>query len=299
VTDIDPLKHDLLFERFLNPERVSMPDIDLDFADDRRDEVIKYVVKKYGEDRVAQIVTFGTMAARNAVRDCGRAMGLAYSFVDRIAKMIPATMHLEEAQEKVPELREECQKDAQVKKLIDLAKKLEGVARHASTHAAGVVIADKPLTNYLPLQKAIKGEISLLTQYSMYELEKLGLLKMDFLGLANLTIIQNALKIIEKTQNQKLDLDKIPIDDLLTFSLLSRGETTGIFQLESEGMKRYLKELKPTNFEDIISMVALYRPGPMDSIPDFIEGKHGRKEITYLDSKLEPILEKTYGVIVT
>ncbi len=299
ITDIDPIKHNLLFERFLNPERISMPDIDLDFADDRRGEVIQYMVEKYGEDKVAQIVTFGTMAARNATRDCGRALGLGYSFVDRIAKMIPFNMNLEQSLRKVPELRDDYQKDPQVKKLIDLAKKLEGVVRHASTHAAGVVIGDKALTNYLPLQKATKGELSSLTQYSMYDLEEMGLLKMDILGLANLSIIQNAIKIIAKTQNKKINLDEIPEDDLLTFSLLSRGETTGVFQLESEGMKRYLKELKPSNFEDIISMVALYRPGPMESIPDFIDGKHGRKKITYLHPTLKPILERTYGVIVT
>ncbi len=299
ITDIDPIKHNLLFERFLNPERISMPDIDLDFADDRRGEVIQYMVKRYGEDKVAQIVTFGTMAARNSIRDCGRALGLTYSFVDRIAKMIPFNMNLEQSLRKVPELRREYQKDPEVKKLIDLAQKLEGVVRHASTHAAGVVIGDKALTNYLPLQKSTKGELSSLTQYSMYDLEEIGLLKMDILGLANLSIIQNAIKIIEKTQNKKINLDEIPEDDLLTFSLLSRGETTGVFQLESEGMKRYLKELKPSNFEDIVSMVALYRPGPMESIPDFIAGKHGRKKITYLHPTLKPILERTYGVIVT
>lgn len=283
----------------MNPERISMPDIDLDFADDRRGEAIQYMVEKYGEDKVAQIVTFGTMAARNSIRDCGRALGLSYSFVDRIAKMIPFNMNLEQSLRKVPELRGDYQKDPEVKKLIDLAKKLEGVVRHASTHAAGVVIGDKALTNYLPLQKATKGELSSLTQYSMYDLEEMGLLKMDILGLANLSIIQNAIKIIAKTQNKKIDLDEIPENDLLTLSLLSRGETTGVFQLESEGMKRYLKELKPSNFEDIISMVALYRPGPMESIPDFIAGKHGRKKITYLHPKLKPILERTYGVIVT
>ena len=299
VTDIDPIKHNLLFERFLNPERISMPDIDLDFADDRRGEVIQYMVEKYGEDKVAQIITFGTMAARNSVRDCGRALGLTYSFVDRIAKMIPFNMNLEQSLRKVPELRREYQKDPQVKKLIDLAQKLEGVVRHASTHAAGIVIGDKALTNYLPLQKSTKGDLTALTQYSMYDLEEMGLLKMDILGLANLSIIQNTIKIIEKTQNKKVDLNEIPQDDLLSFSFLSRGETTGVFQLESEGMKRYLKELKPTNFEDIVSMVALYRPGPMESVPDFIAGKHGRKKITYLHPKLKPILEKTYGVIVT
>ena len=202
ITDVDPLKHGLLFERFLNPERISMPDIDLDFADDRRGEVIQYVVKKYGKDRVAQIVTFGTMAARNAVRDCGRALGLTYSFVDKIAKMIPFNMDLTNSLEKVPELKDEYRADPQVKKLIDLAKKLEGVVRHASTHAAGIVIGDKPLTNYLPLQKSTKNDLTNLTQYSMYELEEMGLLKMDILGLANLSIIQNALKIIERTQGK-------------------------------------------------------------------------------------------------
>jgi DNA polymerase-3 subunit alpha len=300
ITNIDPIKHILLFERFLNPERISMPDIDLDFADDRRSEVIKYIVQRFGHDKVAQIITFGTMAARNAVRDCGRALGLAYTYVDRIAKMIPANMNLEKTLKNVPELREEYEKDPQIKKLIDLAKKLEGVVRHASTHAAGIVIGDKPLINYLPLQNATSGNEDIpLTQYSMYELEKMGLLKIDILGLKNLTILQNALRIIEKTQNTKIDLEKLELDDMLTFLLLSKAETVGVFQFESSGMQRYLKELKPTNFEDITSMVALYRPGPMDSIPDFINGKHGRKEITYLHPSLKPILENTYGVVVT
>jgi DNA polymerase-3 subunit alpha len=301
ITNLDPLQYDLLFERFLNPERVSMPDIDLDFADDRRDEVIEYVREKYGFDHVAQIITFGTMAARAAVRDAGRALAYPYAFCDTIAKAIPPFMNFKQALAESAELRELYEGDPQAKKLIDTARKLEGVCRHASTHAAGVVITEEPLTEYVSLQlsTAADGEHDTVTQFAMKEIEALGLLKMDFLGLKNLTIIRNTLRLIEKRHGVAIDLDSLPLDDAKTYQLLQAGQTTGVFQLESSGMKRYLKELKPTEFEDIISMLALYRPGPMDSIPDFIAGKHGQRHITYLHPILEPILQKTYGVIVT
>lgn len=301
ITNIDPLSYNLLFERFLNPQRVSMPDIDLDFADNRRDEVIEYVREKYGREYVAQIITFGTMAARAAVRDAGRALGYPYAFCDMLAKQIPPFTDFEEALTPGTELRTTYDADPQAKRLIDTARKLEGVVRHASTHAAGVVIGDQPLTEYVPLQYTTTGENqqTTVTQYAMGAVEALGLLKMDFLGLKNLTIIQEALRLIRDRHGVEIDLDRLPLDDSKAYQLLQHGQTTGVFQLESSGMKRYLKELKPTEFEDIISMVALYRPGPMDSIPDFIAAKHGRKQITYLHPILKPILEKTYGVIVT
>lgn len=301
ITNLDPLHYNLLFERFLNPERVSMPDIDLDFADDRRDEVIAYVREKYGRQHVAQIITFGTMAARAAVRDAGRASGFPYSFCDTIAKAIPPMMSFAEALKESAELREMYTNDPQAKRLIDTARKLEGVCRHASTHAAGVVITEEPLTEHVPLQLSTTGsdEVHVVTQYAMGAVEALGLLKMDFLGLKNLTIIKNTLERIEQRHALKIDIDSLPLDDAKTYQLLQTGKSTGVFQLESAGMKRYLKELKPTEFEDIISIGALYRPGPMDSIPDFIAAKHGRKKITYLHPILQPILEKTYGVIVT
>ncbi len=299
ITNIDPLAYNLLFERFLNPERVSMPDIDIDFADDRRDEVIQYVREKYGHEHVAQIITFGTMAARAAVRDAGRALGLPYAFCDKVAKAIPAFMNFNEAL-KTSDLKMLYDQDPAVKKLIDTAMRLEGVARHASTHAAGVVITDEPLVEYVPLQLSLTGdESAAITQYAMYDVEALGLLKMDFLGLKNLTIIQNTLARIKKRYDLVIDLDGLPLNDTKTYALLQEGKSTGVFQLESSGMKRYLRDLKPTELEDLISMVSLYRPGPMESIPDFIAAKHGRKKIKYLHPLLQPILEKTYGVIVT
>lgn len=302
ITNIDPIKYDLLFERFLNPERISMPDVDMDFADNRRDEVLDYVRKKYGHDHVAQIITFGTMAARAAIRDTGRALGLEYSFCDRTAKLIPMFSGITEALEDVKELKQLYESDPNGKKLIDSAKKLEGVARHASMHACGVVITKEPVTAYSPLQTLAKSGDGLVTQYSSSTkssyVEKIGLLKMDFLGLKNLTIIQNTLNIIRKTRGIEIDIENIPLDDHQTYELLQKAETTGVFQLESSGMKRYLKQLKPNNLEDVIAMVALYRPGPMDWIPDFIARKHGLKKIQYLHPKLEPILEKTYGVAV-
>jgi DNA polymerase-3 subunit alpha len=302
ITDIDPIKYDLLFERFLNPERISMPDVDMDFADDRRDEVLDYVRKKYGDDHVAQIITFGTMAARAAIRDAGRALNLPYDFCDKTAKMIPMFSGISDAKENVKDFSDLYKNDPNGKKLIDSAGRLEGVVRHASMHACGVVITKNPVSEYTPLQRIIGKESGTVTQYSSSTkssfIEKIGLLKMDFLGLKNLTIIQNALRIVRKIKNLDIKVGNIPLDDKKTFSLLQNARTTGVFQLESSGMKRYLKLLKPNVFEDIIAMVALYRPGPMDWIPDFIARKHGEREIKYLHPKLKDILEKTYGVAV-
>ncbi|MBU0731776.1 DNA polymerase III subunit alpha [Patescibacteria group bacterium] len=298
ITNIDPIKYELLFERFLNPERVSMPDIDLDFADTRRDEVIRYVESKYGKDKVAQIITFGTMAARAAVRDVGRVLGVSYSYCDQIAKLIPMFTTLDQALKKVPELKEIYRDDPDATRLLDLSKKLEGVARHSSTHACGVVITKEPLTKLVPLQYPSQDDQAITTQYSLHPVEDLGLLKMDFLGLKNLTIIENTLSIVEKTIGEKIDIDQIPLEDKLTFELLQKAATTGVFQLESSGMKRYLRDLKPTDFEDIIAMVSLYRPGPMEWIPDYIKGKKGLKQTYYLHPSLKPILEKTFGVAI-
>lgn len=298
ITDLDPLPYDLLFERFLNPDRISMPDIDMDFADDRRGEVIEYVSQKYGRDHVAQIITFGTMAARMAVRDVGRVLAMSYNEVDVIAKLIPFGQTLAEAIDNIAELKELYNSDARVKRCLDIAKRLEGVVRHASMHAAGVVISKKELTEYLPLQKATKGDIATVTQYSMNPIEHLGLLKMDFLGLANLTIIQNALRIIRKTKDTDLDIGNLPLDDKATYKLLSDAFTIGVFQLESDGMRRYLRDLKPSVFEDIIAMVALYRPGPMQFIDSFIARKHGREKIEFPHPKARDALENTYGIIV-
>ncbi|MEK7539921.1 MAG: DNA polymerase III subunit alpha [Patescibacteria group bacterium] len=299
ITDIDPIAYDLLFERFLNPERVSMPDIDTDFADTRRNDVLHYITQKYGKDHVAQIITFGTMAARAAVRDVGRVLGLSYGFCDRLAKMIPAMTDIDEALKTVPELSTLYATDPDAQRVIDAAKKLEGVARHTSTHACAVVITRDSLTDLIPLQKAAGAEDeSIITQYEMHAIEDLGVLKMDFLGLKNLTIIEDTLHIIQVTTDQKIDINTIPLDDQKTFNLLQAGDTTGVFQLESAGMKRYLKQLKPKELEDIIAMVSLYRPGPMEFIPEYIEGRHGRRTPEYLHPKLKPILEKTYGIAV-
>jgi DNA polymerase-3 subunit alpha len=301
ITNVDPLKHKLLFERFLNPERISMPDIDMDFTDRRRDEVLKHVAEKYGQDHVAQIITFGTMAARAVVRDVGRALQYTYSYCDQLAKMIPMGMDLNETLEKVDEFKEKYETDEQAKRLIDLGKKLEGVARHASTHACGVVISKDPLTNSVPLQRSTSAgqQENIITQYEMHAIEDMGLLKMDFLGLKNLTIIEDTLARIYVLHNQlKIDLDKIPDQDPKTFRLLQEALTTSVFQLESDGMKRYLKELIPTTFDDITAMVALYRPGPMQFIPDYIARKHGNQTISYLHPKLEPILKETYGICI-
>jgi DNA polymerase-3 subunit alpha len=298
ITNLDPLVYDLLFERFLNPDRISMPDIDTDFADIRRDDVIRYVEEKYGKDHVAQIITFGTMAARAAVRDTGRALGLPYSYCDKVAKMIPMNSSLRIALSTVPDLKEEYKNSPDCRELIDNALKLEGVCRHASTHACGVVITPRPLTEYVPLQYGTGDKHEIVAQYSLHPIEDLGLLKMDFLGLSNLTIIENTIEAIEKIHGIKIDIDKLPLDDKKTFELLQRGETTGVFQLESSGMKRYLKQLRPTNIEDIIAMVALYRPGPIELIPQYISNKHGETKPFYLHPKLESILSKTSGVAI-
>jgi len=298
ITNVDPIKYNLLFERFLNPSRISLPDIDLDFTDRRRDEVIEYVSQKYGRNKVAQIITFGTMAARAVVRDVGRALNYPYAFCDKIAKMIPFGLTLDQALSQVLELRQAYLEDLKVQKLIDFAKKLEGCARHASTHACGVVISTEPLDEICPLQHPTQNDKSIVTQYEMHSIEDLGLLKMDFLGLKNLTIIEDTLSRIYVLQNKKINIETIPLDDKKTFNLFQKGETIGIFQLESAGMQRYLKELKPTEMEDIIAMVALYRPGPMQLISDYIAGKHKKKKIDYFHPKLKPILESTYGIPV-
>jgi len=303
ITGIDPFYFNLPFERFLNPARPTPPDIDLDFADDRRDEVIDYVTEKYGKDKVAQIVTFGTMEARGAVRDAGRALGMPYAQPDRIARMIlPGfqgnPMTIEKALEQSGELNLAYRTESETKRLLDVARKLEGVARHASVHAAGVVIADKPLVEYTPLQRETRGE-KVITQYDMYTIgeDGVGLLKMDFLGLRNLTIISQALKIIEAVRGEKVDLNSIPLNDKKTFSMLSDGETTGVFQLESSGMRRYIKDLKPTAIFDLMAMVALFRPGPMQVIPEFIRRKHDPKHIVFPDPKLKEVLKQSYGII--
>ena len=298
ITNVNPLDYDLLFQRFLNPERISMPDIDLDFADRRRDEVIKYVSEKYGKNHVAQIITFGTMAARGVIRDVGRALGYEYSICDKTAKMIPFGFDLKDTLEKVTEFRELYQNDPKIGRLVDLAKKLEGCARHASTHACGVVISKDPLDDVIPLQYPSQEDQSIITQYEMHGVEDLGILKMDFLGLKNLTIIEDTLAKIYAINKETLDLEKIPAGDKKTYELLQKADCIGVFQLESEGMRKYLKELKPTEFEDIITMVALYRPGPMALIPDYIAGKHKKKTVEYLHPRLESILKNTYSIPV-
>jgi len=298
ITNIDPIKYDLLFERFLNPERVSMPDIDTDFADTRRDEVLRYVEEKYGKDCVSQIITFGTMAARVSIRDVGRVLGMPYAFCDKLAKLIPEKSDLKQAMDTVQEIKDLYTADDNARQILDIARKVEGVARHTSTHACGVVITKEPLDNYAPCQYASTDDKTLVTQYSLHPVEDLGLLKMDFLGLSNLTILETARNLVKQSRGLDIDLDTLPLDDEPSYKLLQVGNTTGVFQLESAGMKRYLRQLKPSNIEDIIAMVALYRPGPMDLIPDYIGGKHGTKKPKYLHPKLKPILEKTYGVAV-
>ncbi|MBM3257063.1 MAG: DNA polymerase III subunit alpha [Candidatus Liptonbacteria bacterium] len=296
ITDINPLRYGLLFERFLNPERIQMPDIDIDFADTRRDEVLAYARQKYGEDRVAQIITFGTMAARAAVRDAGRAMGLQYGFCDQIAKLIPFNATIEESLEQVPELLELYKKTPDAKRVMDTAKHLEGVARHASVHACGTVISKKSLTEYLPLQYAPQDKNAIITQFEMHSVEDLGLLKMDLLGLKNLTIIEETIRLVKDLRGEEIQISNLPLDDKATFTLLQAGNTTGVFQFESSGMRRYMKEIHPTELEDLIALVALFRPGPMELIPTFIKRKHGLEKITYLHPHLEPILKTTYGI---
>ncbi|MEK7465225.1 MAG: DNA polymerase III subunit alpha [Patescibacteria group bacterium] len=296
ITNIDPIKYELLFERFLNPDRIEVPDIDIDFTDIRRDEVVAYVRQKYGEDRVAQIITFGTMAARAAIRDTGRALGMSYAFCDALAKLIPFNKTLPETLEMIPELKTRYDAEEDVRRLLDEAMRLEGTARHASVHACGIVISPEPLTNFLPLQRAPQGDETIITQFGMHSVVALGLIKMDFLGLKNLTIIEKTLRLIRETRGEEVDVDKLPLDDKATFALYRAGDTTGVFQLESSGMRRYLKELQPTELEDIIAMISLYRPGPMELIPHYIARKHKREPITYLHPRLAPILANTYGV---
>lgn len=298
ITNIDPLKHNLLFERFLNPDRISPPDIDIDFADTRRDEVISYTKHRYGEDRVAQIITFGTIASRGGIRDVGRVLGYPYAFCDRIAKMVPFGLSLSRCLEEVSEFRKFYDTDEKAHELIDLSKKLEGVARHASTHACGVVIAPNPLTEFTPLQYASADDKTLVTQYEMHSVEDLGLLKMDFLGLKNLTIIEDSLRIIKERGKGEVDLETLPMDDEKTFHLLKEAKTKGIFQLESEGMRRYLKELEPSEFNDIVVMISLYRPGPMELIPTYIARKKGEEPVSYLHPKMESALKETYGIMI-
>lgn len=297
ITNIDPIRYQLLFERFLNPERVTMPDIDVDFCYERRQEVIDYVVRKYGKDRVVQIVTFGTLAARGVIRDVGRVMDLPYAFVDTIAKMIPQELNItiDKALNMNPELRKIYESDEQVKYLIDMSKRLEGLPRHSSMHAAGVVISQKSVDEYVPLSRASDGSIT--TQFTMTTLEELGLLKMDFLGLRTLTVIQNAVKMAQK-RNPEFDIDGIDYDDKAVLEYIGTGKTDGIFQIESAGMKSFMKELKPNSLEDIIAGISLYRPGPMDFIPQYIKGKNDASSITYDCPQLEPILSPTYGCIV-
>ena len=300
ITDLDPLVYSLLFERFLNPERVSLPDIDMDFCMDRRGEVINYVVDKYGKDHVAQIITFGTLGAKAAIRDVGRVLEIPYAEADKVAKLIPnqLNMTLQQALEMEPKLTELVNTDARIAELMKVAQSLEGLARHASTHAAGVVISEGPLTDHVPLYKGANDEI--VTQYTMGDVEKIGLVKFDFLGLKTLTMIHRAEILINETHPDRppLAVEQLPFDDVKTFELLSSGKTTGIFQLESSGMRDLLTGFRPDRFEDIIAIIALYRPGPMDLIPDFIKRKQGKVPITYETPELEPILKDTYGVIV-
>jgi DNA polymerase-3 subunit alpha len=299
ITNIDPLKYDLIFERFLNEDRINMPDIDLDFTDKRRDEVLRYIEEKYGQDHVCQIITFGTMAARAAIRDVGRVLDCPYSFCDRLAKTVPFGFKLKKALTSNQELKKLYEQEPEAKKIIDIAQKIEGVIRHASKHACGLLITPLPLTSYVPVQYDVSGqEKTVISQYDMYAVEKLGLLKVDLLGLKNLSIIETALKIIERTKNKQIDINKIPLTDKKTFGLLQKAQTEGVFQLESAGMQKNLKKLKPTCFEDIIAMVSLYRPGPMELIPDYIARKKGQKKISYLHPKLKPILENTYGIAI-
>jgi len=306
ITLVEPLEHKLFFERFLNPSRVSMPDIDLDFQDDRRAEVMQYCAKRYGYDQVAQIITFGTMKARQAIRDVGRVMGVLPSEVDRVAKLIPNIpshpISIEEALEEIPELQEIYMNSAHMHELIDTAAKLDGVVRNAGTHAAGVVISDKPLVEYIPLHRPTResedSPIKTVTQFEVSILDELGLLKVDFLGLATLTVMANACKMIEKRYGIHLDLENIPLDDAETFKFLGKGLTAGVFQLEGGGMTKYLMQMKPKNLANIIAMVALYRPGPMEFIPKYIACMHGKQNVEYRHEMLKPILEETYGIAV-
>ncbi len=298
ITSIDPLRYGLLFERFLNPERISMPDMDIDFCYERRDEVIEYVTRKYGAENVSQIITFGTLGAKAVIRDVGRAMGMTYADVDKIAKMVPNTLNitLDDALKDSAPLRQAVEKRPEITELIETARVLEGLTRHASTHAAGVVISSEPLIEHVPLYKGAKGEIT--TQYAMGAIEKIGLLKMDFLGLRTLTVIANTLRLIKESRGVSLEIETIPQDDPATYQLLGEAKTFGVFQFESSGMRDLLRQLRPSLIEDIIALVALYRPGPMQLIPDFIERKHGRTKVVYDHPLMESILKETYGIMV-
>jgi DNA polymerase III subunit alpha len=298
ITGIDPLRYGLFFERFLNPERISMPDIDIDFCDERRDEVIDYVTHKYGSENVAQIVTFATLGAKAIIRDVGRAMGMPYSEVDKIAKLVPPALNitLDEALTQSPQLRKLAEVGSEVNELVSVARTLEGLTRHASTHAAGVVISGRPLIEHCPLYKGSRGEIT--TQYAMLDLEKIGLLKVDFLGLRTLTVISHTLDLISQTRNERVPIEEIPLDDPATFQLLGEARTAGIFQLESSGMQDLLRKLKPGRMEDIIALVALYRPGPMNMIDDFIQRRHGKVKVRYDHPAMEKVLQETYGIMV-
>jgi DNA polymerase-3 subunit alpha len=306
VTEIDPLEHRLVFERFLNVERREMPDVDIDFAEDRRDEMIRYAADKYGHDRVAQIITFGTLGARASLRDVGRALGMTYADVDRVVREVPTmppsfgVMTIDRALQEGPGLHQIYEDDAQIGKLIDTARALEGVARHASTHAAGVVIAPEPLVNFVPLQRPSSGNEDALptTQYAMNDVARLGLLKMDFLGLTNLTILGLAIGVIRETQGEEVRLSKLADGDPRTYEMLSAGDTFGVFQLESGGMRRAVQELRPTSIKDLAALVALYRPGPIQHIPTYIRAKHGLDPTKYPHRDLAEILDETYGVIV-
>ena len=302
VTDVDPMPYGLVFERFLHPERRELPDVDMDFQDDRREEVINYVVTKYGRDHVAQIITFGTLGARASIRDVGRALAMPYADVDRVARLVPFRLHitLQQALEENPELREIYDADEDIKRLVDTAIRLEGVARHSSTHAAGVVVSEDPLDDVVPLQTQARGDESgaIMSQYAMDPIAALGLLKIDFLGLSNLTILAKTREMIAETRGMRIELGDIPLDDAKTFELLSRGDTVGVFQMEGAGMTRHIKELKPSSVGDVAAMIALYRPGPMDHITTFIDAKHGRAAPRYPDPAFEQILEETYGVAV-
>jgi DNA polymerase-3 subunit alpha len=301
ITNVDPLVYKLPFERFLNPERPSLPDIDMDYADNRREEMIAYAKQKYGEDHVAQIGTFGTMMARGSVRDVARALGFPYTTGDRLSKMIPMgsqgfPMTIERAMEMVPELKKAYDTEKETKQIIDLAKKMEGCVRHVSVHAAGVVIAPRPLTDFTPIQRDPKGE-AIITQYDMHAVEDVGLPKFDFLGIRNLAILADAVRLVQEIRGITVDLEKIPLDDPKTFEMLARGETEGLFQLNGSGMTAYLKQLKPTTIFDINAMVALYRPGPMEMIPDYIKRKHNPRAVRFLDPRMKDILDQSYGVI--
>jgi DNA polymerase-3 subunit alpha len=300
ITNVDPLRYGLIFERFLNPERISMPDMDIDFADDRRDEVIRYVVERYGADRVAHIITFGTMGAKAVIRDVGRVLGLSYAEADRIAKLVPAfplNITLDESLERAPELAQLVKRDSRVEELWRVARTLEGCTRHASVHASAVVISDEPLIERIPLYKDPKRP-ELITGFAMGPIEKLGLLKMDFLGLKTLTVLTDAVGLVRESRGVDIDLDAIPLDDAPTYQLLSEARTAGVFQLESGGMREALQKLRPDRIEDIVAMVALYRPGPMEHIADFARRKHGQGEITYEHPAMEEELQETYGIIV-